>query len=606
MLTGCKTWDEGTDRYGRRALVGRRLVVLLLFLVATGCQLTDSVFTTKSLQSSPTQSTSKPVSSLNSDTAGNERASPEETVETSTDFPYPDAAALSLDLTLEQALHHALTNSKGIRVLSSVPQEVLSDVDIELGKFDPAVSSGAQFGQYNQQAGSTIQALGNNLNSFQSTTLGPAGNLPNQLQLEKQWQSGTRARLGYNTMYNFNNPAGQFLIVNPAYRSGVRLTVEQPIFRGARSRINQMGIRIARIRHDQSNEEFKAEVSRILHEVEIAWWELYLSKSNVESLLRIVEYAEQTWNNEQRQQELGLNSVADESQARENLEATRAQLAGAEGELIASEQQLRQKLGLDPATTVRLVTQAVPLTSQFEPDLELGIQQALADRPEVKAQSRMVQMTAMELDRQKDGLLPDISLLAGYGLSGLNNNFYGSVNNLANANYPNWNLGLTFNQSLGQRAAKSSLRRTELAYSRAKLAQSARGDEVSYEVRESYDQIKSAYTVLERQNARLKAAESRFQTHRRMYETGQLDIDRLMPSQQAYVMALRDQHAALAQYNVSINRWHYVTGQLTVESVDQSALHANTSTDDQSTTGVPQSPTETAGEHPSGTGSDQL
>ena len=606
MLTGCKTWDKGTDTCGRRALVGRHLAVLLLFLVATGCQLIDSVFTTKSLQSSLKQSSSKPVSSLNSDTAGNERASPADPVEPSTDIPHPDAPALSLDLTLEQALHHALTTSKGIRVLSSVPQEVLSDVDIELAKFDPAVSSGAQFGQYSQQASSTIQALGNNLNSFQSTTLGPAGNLPNQLQLEKQWQSGTRARIGYNTMYNFNNPAGQFLIVNPAYRSGVRLTVEQPIFRGARSRINQMGIRIARIRHDQSNEEFKAEVSRILHEVEIAWWELYLSKSNVESLMRIVEYAEQTWKNEQRQHELGLNSVADESQARENLEATRAQLAGAEGELIASEQQLRQKLGLDPALTVRLVTQAVPLTSQFEPDLELGIQQALADRPEVKAQSRMVQMTAMELDRQKDGLLPDISLLAGYGFSGLSNNFYGSVNSLASANYPNWNLGLTFNQSLGQRAAKSSLRRTELAYSRAKLAQSARDDEVSYEVRESHDQIKSAYTVLERQNARLKAAESRFQTHRRMYETGQLDIDRLMPSQQAYVMALRDQHTALAQYNVSINRWHYVTGQLTVESVDQSALHANTNTDDQSSTGVPQSPTATDGEHHSGTGSHQL
>ena len=76
------------------------------------------------------------------------------------------------------------------------------------------------------------------------------------------------------------------------------------------------------------------------------------------------------------------------------------------------------------------------------------------------------------------------------------------------------------------------------------------------------------------------AAKSRFQTHRRMYEMGQLDIDRLMPSQEAYVMALRDQNTALVQYNLSINRWHYVTGQMTLDNIDNSSAGTSFFTDD--------------------------
>ena len=572
--------------YGRSNPKAWRFVPTLILLATAGCQLTDSTMISRSFLDKlsplnrivtaaiPATASFEEHAAVKESAAAKTDDEVEDDVKASASKPAQDpafaaAAPESLDLTLEDALHYALENSKGIRVLSSVPQEMLTDVDIELARFDPAVFSGAQFGQNSQQAGSTVQALGSNLNTFQTTTLGSVGNSTDQLQLEKRWQSGTRAQIGYNTSYNFNNPAGQFLIVNPAYRSGLRLTVEQPILKGARYRINELGLRIARIRHDQSNQEFKADVNRILYEVEVAWWTLHRSRSNVGSLSRIVEYAEQAWLNERRQLELGLNSVADELQARENYEATRAQLAGAERDLTLSEQQLRQTLGMDPATTVKLVMHAVPFTSQFVPDLEQGMQRALAERPEIKAQGRQVQMTALELDQQKDGLLPDVNVLAGFGFSGLNNNFSGSVNDLAGANYPNWNLGLSFQQTLGQRAAKSSLRRMELAHTRAKLSESAQSDEVRYEVRASCDQVESTWQVLERQNARLQAAESRFQTHRRMYETGQLDIDRLMPSQEAYVMALRDQNAALVQYNMSINRWHYVTCQLTLDNVSE-------------------------------------
>ena len=481
---------------------------------------------------------------------------------------FPADEAGKIVLTLESAMHLALQSSNDIQVISTVPQEVQTDISIELSEFDPRVFSGAQFGQSNQQAASTIQALGNNLNSVDTTTFAAAGNSVDQLQIAKQWQSGTTARLGYNSTYNFNNPAGQFLIVNPAWRSGLRLTVEQPLVQGARSSINQAGIRIARLRFDQSNQEFQAEVNRILHEVEVAWWKAHLTQLNAESLKQLVTFAERTWQHERQQQTLGISSVADESQARENLEATRAQLAAAERDQAAADQQLRQKLGINPADSTRLKIDAAPHRDAFNPDLESGIQQAVAIRPEVKAQKSQVSMTALDVDRKRDSLLPDINLLAGYGLTGLNTDFGNSMRDLSSTDYGNWNVGVTFQQTLGQRDAKGRLRQSELMHTRAKRAESAQIDAIQYEVRDSYQMLQSAFEVLQRQNARLEAAESRFETHRRMYETGQLNIDRLMPSQEAYILALRDQHSALVQYNLSIHRWHYVTGQLTMNNVD--------------------------------------
>ncbi len=482
--------------------------------------------------------------------------------------PLTSADGKSIPLTLQSALEYALQNSKGIHVIKSMPQEIRSDVDLELAKFDPAILAGGQFGQSNQQAASTIQAFGTNLSSVEATTFGPPGANADQLQLQQRWQSGTRAAIGYNSGYNFNNPAGQFLIVNPAWRSGLRLTVEQPLFQGAQSRINQAGIRIARIRYDQSNLEFKAEVNRILYELEVAWWRFHLARSNVENLSTIVTFAEQAWDHERQKLALGVNSVADESQALDNLEATRAQLAAAIGDQDSAERMLQQKLGMDAGMNVTLVVKAEPVTDEFKPDLEQGIQQALASRPEIKSQQSQVQMTALDVERQRDNLRPNVSLLAGYGLTGLNSNLGGSVSDLSSADYSNWNVGLNFQQTLGQRAARSHLRRSELTYRRAKLAESARSDDIRYEVRECFDQVKSAFEVLGRQNARLEAAQTRFRTHQRMYEMGQLDIDRLMPSQEGYLRALRDQTTALVEYNLSINRWHYVTGQMTLDSID--------------------------------------
>ena len=569
MINGRKHRDNNVERGESRA--GKATLsfwVILLSFATSGCHLTHMSLTGESSEVS-SEIVMPDEADANSEVTApiaSEKAKSATRVQES--GPPADAEAESLRLTLESALEHALRNSKGIQVLTSVPQEVLTGVDTELAQFDPAVLSGAQFGQSNQQAASTVQALGTNLSSVQATTFGAPGTSPDQLQLQQRWKSGTQAAIGYHSGYNFNNPAGQFLIVNPAWQSGLRLTVQQPLFQGARSRINQAGIRIAKIRYDQSNLEFKAEVNQILHEVQEAWWRLYLTRSNAENLTKIVEYAEQAWENERQQQALGLNSVADESQARDNLEATRAQFAAAIRDQTSAEQLLRQKLGMDPASTVRLAIDAVPLTAEFVPDLEQGIEQALTARPEVKAQKSQVQMTALEVERQRDSLLPNLNLLAGYGLTGLNNNFGGSVSDLSSAGYTNWNLGVGFQQTLGQRAARGNLRRSELTHTRAKLAESARSDEVRYEVRESFDQVRSAYQVLDRQNSRLDAAKSRFQTHRRMYEMGQLDIDRLMPSQDAYVMALRDQNTALVQYNLSINRWHYVTGQLTMDNMD--------------------------------------
>ena len=131
-----------------------------------------------------------------------------QTTELQESSPPAEAEGESIQLTLESALEHALRNSKGIQVLTSVPQEVLTGVDIELARFDPALLSGAQFGQSNQQAASIVQALGTNLNVLQATTFGAPGTSTDQLQLQQRWTNGTRAAVGYHSGYNFNNPSG--------------------------------------------------------------------------------------------------------------------------------------------------------------------------------------------------------------------------------------------------------------------------------------------------------------------------------------------------------------------------------------------------------------
>jgi outer membrane protein TolC len=463
-------------------------------------------------------------------------------------------------LTLSDSLRLAFRQNPHIRVMGYVPAAIATRTTTEEAQFDPVVSAGGQFIQADQQVGSVIQAQGTGLTSISTTGFATAPNSPNQLGVQKRWTSGTIARMGYNTNYNYNTPAGQFLIVNPAYNSALSLSVEQPLFQGRGSDKNTLGIRIAQANHNQSQSEFQSEVNKIIYQVQAAYWQLWLAAVVVDSYEEIVAQAELTRNKEQRRLELGDGSLTEVAQALENYESLRVDLEQARRARQSAETALKQYLGLDPADGQTFELADEPVEDEFVPNLDSGSSLARTTRPELAAAREMIRAVELDLQRQRDGLSPDLSAIAGYSLTGLGSGLGNSFGNVVSTDYGSMTLGLVYQRAWGQRAANAAVQQAELVVSQKRAALQELEARVGFEVRTASDQIKTSYGVFQRQQSRLEASRTQFQTLKRLYEEGQVDLDRYVRAQTAYANARRDERAAAIDYNLALNEWNRAIG----------------------------------------------
>lgn len=472
-----------------------------------------------------------------------------------------------LTLSLDQAFEIALAQNASIRIMSWIPEEVESGIAQEQAAFDPQLTAGAQWANINQQARSTVESLGTDLSRYESSLFtGPEG-LQDQLQLRKTWENGTRTRLGYGTNYTWNPGSGQFLLVNPAWNSGLSVGIEQPLLQGAGRRQNQLGILIAQSQFRKSNAQLRAEVHRTLFDVHQAYWGSYRQMQQVAALERSLEQAELILQREEKRLETGSGSAVDVAQARDGYESLSAELSEARLQREVAYDVLKRVLGLPADDTRMIVIQQRPQTELLDTDLQTGIDAALVSRAELKAGQLELQSVQLGLERADNLLQPSLSANASYRLTGLGTDFGSAWNQLQSWQNDNWALGLSFSQALGRRAERANRSRAETAVRRARAELDEIRRRIELDVRQAHREIALAYEAMQRQQARLEAAREQYHITQRMYETGQVNLDRFVRSQRQLTDAVRDEQDATVRYTMAVGRWYYVTGTMTSAGV---------------------------------------
>lgn len=476
-----------------------------------------------------------------------------------------DSPTSARPLGLHEALSLALAANPHVRVMRYLPLEMATRGDVELSQFDPILSAGGQWIDANQQAESALQAQGAGLSQFASTNFTPAGNSPNLLQLEQRYASGTRVRAGLNALYSNNTPAGQFLVVNPAYRSAMSLTLEQPLWRGVGQERNLLGVQIARSNHEQSLHEFQGEVNRTLYEVERAYWEAYRAEQDVAILAELTEQAEEIWRREDRRLQIGSGALLEVSQAHENLQTMRADLEHARRQWRHRMNLLNSQLGLPAADRQTFQLSDAPFVNDELPDLGAGLAEAGQARPELRARSQSVHASNLEVRRREDAARPDLAAVAGYSLSGLGNGLSPSMSNLGSGEFGNWTLGLTYQQTIGRRGERADIQRAELALQRAHTSLLTAREQVAHEVRDAHDAIVASREILEQQQDRTASARAHFELCARLHRDGGMDFDQYVRSHTAYATARRDEQSALVELRLAHAAWHHAIGNSSVQ-----------------------------------------
>lgn len=518
------------------------------------------------------------------------------------------------ELSLEQAVHLALQHSK---VLGDVGGVSLNTPGAVHTKYDPAITEadprygveGALSAYDATLSASTFfekndKAL-NNVFFGGGTRLLRQDAMVIQAQLTKRAMTGTEFTLRDYIDYDANNsPGNQF---PHAYQNNIEMEFRHPLLRGGGIDFNQLagpsntpgvvnGVIIARINTDISLGEFEISVRDLVSNVENAYWDLYYGYRDLDAKIMARDSALETWRRIRALYENGRRGgeAEKEAQAREQYFRYQAEVENAlSGRLLngtrtnngsqggtfqgnhgvyIAERRLRMLLGI-PINDGRLIRPAdEPSLARVEFDWEETLVESLERRPEIRRQRWQIKKRELELQANKNFLMPELDLIGRYRWRGFGRNylaegsdtgrFDGALNNLFDGDFQEWQVGLELSVPLGKRQAHAAMRHAELQLARDRAILHEQERTIVQSLSNAIADVDRAYSVLQTNFNRRHAARQEVAAVQAAYESDNATLDLLLESQRRQAEADGSYYRSLVEYSLAVKNVQFEKGSL--------------------------------------------
>ncbi len=523
------------------------------------------------------------------------------------------------NITLQEALHIAIENSKVIRSTQILGQQgvaasnqLLSSPDNVSSVYDPAIQeTGVLF--FGRGVESALAAFDANFTTSMTwgrdnrpTNTAGAGGASSisetgqfRSEIEKIFAHGGVVSVYHDwdylgnsgglfpSTYSGSSGAGGFRsgAIGAEYRlpllagAGTEFTrIAGPIVTsfGGLSGVSQ-GVAIARINNDITIADFEASVRNLINDVEHAYWNLYLQYRLYDTSVTARNSALRTWREAEAKRVIGGVEgfkPADEAQARAQYYASRAATEQTLSNIYSTEVQLRRLLGL-PVNDGRIMRPTdEPSTALWYPQWESCITEALTLRPEIRRQKWNIKSLQMQLKAARSLVRPRVDFVSGYRVHALGDRLFGETGedgfssvgfnsayeNLTQGEYTGWSLGIEVDIPIGYRQAHAQVRNVQLRVAKARAALAAQELDLSHQLAQAFQNVAMQHATAQSHFNRVKAARRRVDLSEAELKVGTATLDLVLRAQSDLALAERDYYTAVVNYNNAIADLHFQKG----------------------------------------------
>lgn len=435
-------------------------------------------------------------------------------------------------------------------------QQILAEESI----YDPIISVGTQWSEADSQLTSIVEGPGGNTTVQNVDQFGPPRGLGDQAELSQKLPTGGEFSAGVSSSYQFTTPPGPFLIYNPAVRSTAFVEFTQPLIRGSGQDITEIRIRMAETAFQSENHRLEIQIRQTVTETAIAYWTLFGARAMLASREQGVKESEAILKAETERMELGDSSRQDVAAATAKLEEFRVHRARTQRFVADAERRLRSLMGVPLEDGRKIIPTTTPLTEEWPADWDTSAQMAVTCRPEVSLQRSVLQEAELEHFAADDNLRPDVKGYAGWGLSGLDSQLDGSLEELATMDYENWWAGVVYRHELGGRRARSLYEQAQLKLCRQRATIELTEEDIFEELHRAYQQLMNAWEVLQLTQSQRTSAAEVLSARKDMHALGELDLQDYLTSLSDWEQATAAQQAAIGDYNAAVIQWEFARG----------------------------------------------
>ena len=326
-----------------------------------------------------------------------------------------------LELSLKDYLQLVISNNTNVQIQMMSLEIPKNAIQRAFSPWDPLAT--ASFGATRQLSLPTSQLEGSAGGAAVSSL-----NQPFRATYSQTLDTGTNYQFAYNatksaTSNSFNN-------YNPALTSNFQLNLTQPLLRNRGRYINRVNLMVARSNYRISEYNLRQSLISAVSNAENAYWSVILARENIKVAEGAKVVAQKLMDYTQQQLDLGALSPLDIFQSKQQLAQTDLQLASAQFALVQAEDALRMQIGVDLDPEIRklpiVLTESVDLPNPdaIVYDSEGTVQQALANRPDLKGLTQRLDVDDLQITSSKNGLLPQLDLSGTYTSQGRGGIFY--------------------------------------------------------------------------------------------------------------------------------------------------------------------------------------
>ena len=298
---------------------------------------------------------------------------------------------------------------------------------------------------------------------------------------------------------------------NPAWINSLQVGLSQPLLRGFGTDVNMAQIRLARNNDRRSLQQLRQSLLNLCRDVEINYWQLVQARQRVVSAQWLVRVGVEV------RDVLAKRRAFDTTQAQyadavAKVEDRKSQVIRAQRDVTAAVDRMKVLLN-DPSLPVGDETMIVPTDFMVDQALVFSLRDAISTAVE---QSPTITQALLGVDdasiRQvvaDNGRLPNLNLNAQMQYNGLEQGYGDSWQELAEAGFVNYLVGLSFSQPIGNRAPEANYRRARLQRSQAVLAYRSAVQNSIFFVKDALRGVDAQYRLIEQTRAyRLAQAEN--------------------------------------------------------------------------------------------------
>ncbi len=454
------------------------------------------------------------------------------------------------EISLQSAVELALANNLNLKLQQEDVQIAAGEAYAAQGRFDLLMFADA--GVQNQE----LTPLARGTAEQENTGNWNAG-------AEKLFTTGTAVSLGWNN--NSYDSDAQSLAFNPSYNSGLLLGVSQPLLQGFGKKVQTAELRVAEKLREAAIHQVDSQAANLAALVKRAYWTLVFAWEDIKVQEFSLTLAQKLLEETREKINAGKLARVEIYQPQSEVAKREERLISAERAIGVAEDELKLLLNNeDWLSSYKPVDQ--PPTDPIELNLSIILQNALLNRPDIKAADLNIDAAKIQEESATDKLRPNLALVGGVGLTGTNERYNDSLDNSLSDPDNLWRIGLTFSMPLQNSTAKGNVQIASALHNKARTNAQLLRQRIKKTVRTTVRDVELAIKAVEATRKTSLATLKRLEAEQIKFDSGRSTTLDVLIAQDAYSQALSQENLTNVTYANTLSELDRIQGLITLTS----------------------------------------